>query len=1017
MRLALALNWVLYQKRVVPVMVLTMLWAIGGYSQAYNFNYLTIQEGLPQSQAFSINFDSDQYAWIGTQGGGLCKYDGEEYQYFTKNDSLISNRIYVSTEIDNQIWVGQKGGVSLLDHNGNWLKNYRLENDAVMIRDILYFEDRFLFASNNGLYELKNNQLVENLENPNFSEANIHSFFLTKDSVLWLCTNNGLVSYANVFGKLTEAKGLSSNIVQCAVEYKGQWIIGTYEGGLNIYNKTAIIRNPNFSELDDKIILSLFVSEGDELWIGTMNNGLYLYNQKDGELKNFKTSNGLSGNHVKTITADYWGNIWIGTSGGGVSVFQNSPFIKYNSASGLNGDYVFSVLNDSRNNLWLGTEGMGVMRINDTSKVLFDEEYGFHTEKVKSIFEDSNGNIWIGTEGKGLGVYSPFVNKDTIFSFYYDNGLRGNWIKSFTEDASKNRVYVGTSDGGIFYAENRRNPGAISFQPLRASNGDVPKYITALHFDKGRLWFASDDGKYGFIINDKITVYNEPGKSLRNIQSKDSISWIGTKDNGILRLTIKKDTIFAKEWINASHGKGVSSNNIYQLVYYNEQLWVGTEKGLDRIDLDSNNRLASFEHFGFEEGFEGVETNINAGHVDKSGNLWFGTVDGLFVYKGRDPNQAQLKPPVLKLTDIQIIFKSIENTPFAANYEEGVMVKPLVLPYDQNHISFKFKAIHFSFGNDIRYRWKLDGVDKDWTPATEINVATYPNLLPGDYTFNVQTAIDEDWDQEPIQITFSIDQPYWEKFWFKFAYYSAGILIIIIIVLIILIRQRRKSKALNEKLKLEKNLLELEQKALRLQMNPHFIFNVLNSIHNLIILNDSDKARYALSKFSKLMRQVLENSREKLISIDDEIETLQNYVQLERLTTNIEIDLNFIFDEDMDTAEEILPPLMIQPFVENAVVHGLKEMDRVGAITVSFKWISDNVLECMIADNGIGRKKATEIKAQQATYHKSTALKVAQERLANLNQETSFVPFEIIDLQDPEGNPAGTKVVVRIRID
>ncbi|NOQ74359.1 MAG: hypothetical protein GQ574_20285 [Crocinitomix sp.] len=1000
-------------------LVFSIIAILGGaaFGQAYNFDYLSIQKGLPQSQAFCIMFDSDQYAWIGTQGGGLCRYDGENYTYYTKNDSLISNRIYKTKELDGSIWVGQKGGVTQLNLNGEFQTNYRLNSNSVIIRDIIFYKGEYLFASNNGVYQLSNNELEIVTDNPTILGTNIHNFFLTNQDDLWLCTDVGLLSFDDVFGKLSKAKGLSAPHVECAVEFKDEWVIGTYEGGLNFYNKSSIYRKEQFEELDDKIILSLFVSGENELWIGTMNNGVYVYNAKDGVLRNFRTSNGLSGNHIKTIVADYWDNIWIGTSGGGVSVFQNSPFIKYNSASGLNGDYVFSVLNDSRENLWLGTEGMGVMRINDTSKVLFDEESGFYSEKVKSIYEDSKGYVWFGTEGKGVGVYNPYDAKDTIYSFYNSSGLKGNWVKCFTEDPVTSKVYIGTSDGGIYYVKRGSGANPVnSFKRIETEYGEVPNHITALHYINGRLWFANDNGKYGFIQNGQITLFNEANKSFRNIVVHNNTVWIGSKDNGIMRLEMIQDSIQNKEWMNSGTNSGFQSNNIYQLIYHNSQLWIGTEKGLDRLDLDSNMRLASFEHFGYEEGFEGVETNINAGNVDQDGNLWFGTVDGLYVYKGRDPNQSQRKPPVLKLNDFQIVFESIENTNYANAFQDGKITSELILPYDQNHISFQFNAIHYSYAKNIRYRWKLDGIDSDWTPSTTINVATYPNLLPGEYLFNVQTAIDENWEQEPIQIAFSIDQPYWEKFWFKFAYYSLGIILLIVIVLLILARQRRKSKALNEKLKLEKNLLELEQKALRLQMNPHFIFNVLNSIHNLIILNDSDKARYALSKFSKLMRQVLENSREKFISIDDEVETLQNYVQLERLTANANIDLDFEFAEDMDTAEEILPPLMIQPFVENAIVHGLKGVDRKGEIRVSFKWIGDNVLECAIADNGIGRKKANEIKAQQAAYHKSTALQVAQERLANLNQETTFVPFEILDLKDPKGQPAGTKVIIRILV-
>jgi len=164
------------------------------------------------------------------------------------------------------------------------------------------------------------------------------------------------------------------------------------------------------------------------------------------------------------------------------------------------------------------------------------------------------------------------------------------------------------------------------------------------------------------------------------------------------------------------------------------------------------------------------------------------------------------------------------------------------------------------------------------------------------------------------------------------------------------------------------------------------------------------------------MRMVLENSREKFISIDDEIETLENYVQLEKLTSTLDVELTIDVDESVDTAEEILPPLMIQPFVENAIIHGLKELDRPGLINVKFLLLNENVLECSIEDNGRGRKKAFEIIAQKESYHKSTALEVTQERLANLNKNSSFIPFEIIDLKDENENPNGTKIILRIEI-
>ena len=986
------------------------------FAQAYNFQELSIHQGLPQSQAFAILFDSRDMAWIGTQGG-LCIYDGTEIRTLTKNDSLISNRIFALCEIDNEIWVGQKGGVSVLSLEGIVRRNYRFTDRSVVVQDIINYKEQLFLACNNGVWQFGAGEFSRYTDNPNFKEANCERFFRDESNELWVCSSMGLLHLTDFSKKLNKARGLSGQRVTCGVNYKNLKIIGTYDGGLNVYDPNkGFLDFPGLQELNDKIILSLFVSENEELWIGTMNSGVYVYSFSGDQPKNFRTQNGLTNNHVKVIAADYWENIWLGTSGGGISIFQNSPFVKYSTASGLNSNYVFSVLSDAHQNLWAGTEGGGVVRINDTSVVLFDEEYGFHTTKVKAIFEDGDGDIWFGTEGEGLGIYSPGVGKDTIYSIKGSRGLSANWIKCFVQDKS-NQLYIGSSDGGIVkVAKGRSFPETVSFSRLKVKKGNIPSRIAALLCEDDALWFTTDQSDFGFVRNGEVHNFNREEGNFRNVVGENGTYWLGTSDNGVLQLKIQADTIAEEKWLNASGF--LRSNNVFQLILKDKELWVGTEKGLDRLIIDSTLAVAKVkEHYGYEEGFEGVEANQNAAFLDNNGNLWFGTIDGLYLYQGGEVNYAQRKPPVLQMEDFQISYQSIEETEFSDYFKDGQMVKDLLLPYNKNDLQFSFRAIHYTYSKNIRYSWKLQGVDPDWSPPSRITAATYSNLSPGYYSFMVKAAIDNNWDEvEPIIISFTIDKPYWDKFWFKASYYSGIGLVILLFSLIVIFRVRRRNRVVRERLEMEKNMIELEQKALRLQMNPHFIFNVLNSIHNLIILNDPDKARYALAKFSKLMRRVLENSREKLISIDDEIETLENYVQLEKLTSNTEVELRFEIDDSIDTGEEILPPLMIQPFIENALIHGLKELDRTGIVEVGFKLLSEHMLEVYVLDNGRGRQKAAETNAQKENYHKSTALQVTQERLASMNSNPDVVPFEVIDLKDKSGNPAGTKVVFRLEI-
>jgi len=993
--------------------------AIGAvtYSQAYNFRQLSIQNGLPQSQAYAIIFDSTEHAWIGTQGGGLCRYDGTEFIYFTKNDSLLSMRIYALELIENEIWIGQKGGITIFDQDGKFRKNFRLIDPAAIVSDIIQYGGITYLATDKGLMVKNKNEFDFYTDNPNLVNVPVSKFFKsTGEPELWLCTTQGLLNFSNPFSRINVARGLNINQVECAVDFHGAWVIGTYGGGVSIYDKEKLYVPELLEDYRNEIITCLFISESNEIWIGTINNGIFVYSPDNNSVKNYRSENGLANNNIKTILSDRWNNIWIGTSGGGVSIFQNSPFIKYSRENGLTGNYVYTVVNDENNNIWVGTEGTGgALRINDSSATLFDEDYGFHSAKVRTIFYDSDGDIWLGTEEKGLGIFRPSMNKDTIFSYSQANGLTSNWIKCFAENEKTKEIFISTINGGILRVKKGKDfPQNVRFNKYKITKGKLPDRLSYIFFFQNNLWFVSTENEYGFIKNGEVIFFNKPDVNFRNAAVRNDMIWMGSTDNGILQLQVNKDSVINEKWIETKDG--LRSNNIYQLLWDKNDLWVGTEKGLDRIEFDSVYTIIEVTHFGSEEGFEGVETNSNASFRDANGNLWFGTVNGLYLYKGVEINYAQKEDPVLLMTDFRLFYESIEQTEFADYYDHGKMVKKLILPYDKNHVGFTFKAIHYTHSKNIRYRYRLRGLNAGWSPPTTNHEAPFPNLNPGDYSFEVQASINDEWNGETIKIDFTIDQPYWEKFWFKFAYYSVIVFVIALIILIIFIRVRRNNKRLQLKFEMEKNLIELEQKALRLQMNPHFIFNVLNSIHNLIILNDPDKARYALSKFSKLMRRVLENSREKLISIDNEIETLENYVQLEKLTSNTDVTISFDVDENIDSSEEILPPLMLQPFVENAIIHGLRQLDKTGEIKISFKLLSEHILECSIEDNGKGREHAALINSQKESYHKSTALKVTQERLSNINQKATFIPFEIIDLKDEKNEPRGTRIVIRLLI-
>jgi sensor histidine kinase YesM len=215
---------------------------------------------------------------------------------------------------------------------------------------------------------------------------------------------------------------------------------------------------------------------------------------------------------------------------------------------------------------------------------------------------------------------------------------------------------------------------------------------------------------------------------------------------------------------------------------------------------------------------------------------------------------------------------------------------------------------------------------------------------------------------------------------------------------------------------MSKSILELQQATSRLQMNPHFIFNSLNSIPGYIANNNTTEAKWYLSKFAKLMRLILDNAKEEFIPLSDDIYILDNYLLLEKMRMNDKFDYSVVCDEAIETDAVEIPPMIIQPFVENAILHGLKHKEGKGFLEIKFSQ-KGNVLICEVTDNGIGRKAAADLKIKSAAEHKSSAIMITEERLKRLGKEfQQEAGVEIIDLKGADDKACGTKVIIKIPI-
>ncbi|MEL7533712.1 MAG: two-component regulator propeller domain-containing protein [Bacteroidota bacterium] len=993
------------------------------FAQQFGIRNYSVGDGLAQSQVFAISGDSRGFIWLGTRGGGLSRFDGKEFQNLSSQEGLINNYIWTICEDHKQdIWLGTDNGLSRWD--GIRFHNYLLsDSQRVPIYSIVASADANLWiGSGSGLFRYTNDSLYR-ADGPLAQiEGEVNSLYLDPTGTLWIGQRGKISAWKD--GSLTSygrRQGVPYNRVIwdfCTDADSNLWV-ATYGSGLLKLTGNRFRSQLSNTEINRGFLFDLHFSQEGELWIATQNAGVGRYNPRDGSFDLLQVEDGLSANYIRKIWEDAWGNLWFGSSGGGLSKYFGQQFKHFDQNSGLPGRAVYSVLEDTDCNIWMGVGANGLARFSGDSLQLFNAANAIANRKVKALHEDRFGRIWAGSDGGGLSVYLD----SNVVSLSIANGLGDNWIRDIEETADGS-IWLATTGNGLTRIRWPENSPILPRENIAIYNrnrGLPQNHINCLHEDKeARLWFGTSSKGIGYRDrNGKITHLPLEGGFTANqvramIEDEYGYLWVGTAGGGLKRLDIYSDSTAIPI---KNFAAGFNSTNVYLLGLDERQnLWIGTEKGVERASLDPDRNIIELKAFGRAEGFVGVEVCQNAFYRDKEGHLWFGTVNGLTQYL---PEQAQQssQAPSLSLTNIRLTYEPLSETRFANKI--GAWNQPLdtlQFPYDQNHIGFDFLGINHQNPERVRYQWRLEGEEENWSRLSANTSATYSNLEPGLYKFLVRACNPDGTCKEIQAVSFEILPPFWQRWWFILSAIALGITIIALSFRLRINQVRRKAAEERQILEMEKDLLRLEQKSLGLQMNPHFLFNALNSIQALIADNDAKTARYYLAKFAKLMRSVLDNSRNNLIPLQKEIQTLDLYLGIEQFSRDNAFNFTIEVMGDVDPEEVMIPPLLVQPFVENAIIHGVAHRTETGQIDLQFKRSGD-YLECRITDDGIGREKAKTIRSQQSHTHKSTGLEVTQERLDILHrgeEGTLESSIQFVDLKHEDGRAAGTQVIVRL---
>jgi hypothetical protein len=436
-----------------------------------------------------------------------------------------------------------------------------------------------------------------------------------------------------------------------------------------------------------------------------------------------------------------------------------------------------------------------------------------------------------------------------------------------------------------------------------------------------------------------------------------------------------------------------------------ETFWVSTYTAVGQLNL----RTGDFQFWQYSKDQpDGLMPNGSYLDLmaDRYGRLWIGSWHGVHIAK------QSFMPPSTTVKEVKVAITGIDLTPSYEDDKKALLYTGgMHLHKDQREITFRFVLPNPLDKASVTYQYKLSGYDDDWITTDQRRVR-YSKLKGGDYTFIVRAkeGANGDWLQ-PAELYLSIPKRNSEYGWFW-----GGVLLVLAGIAVILYRFLISRARKEERLKadFENKLSEIQMQALRAQMNPHFLFNSLNSIKYYAISKSKDETATYVSKFAMLVRSILNNSKSHTISLKDELDALQLYIEIEHM--RLEGKFNYLVDIDssIQVRQAQIPPMILQPYVENAIWHGLMHREGKGRLLVQVKDLG-NQIQCIIEDNGIGRGRSAEMRKSQMDHKHSVGMQITGNRIELINRIYGIdTQVQVIDLVDPEGIPLGTRVVIHI---
>lgn len=993
-----------------------LLASFSAYGQTWSndLELYNTRDGLPHEHVSCITEDSRGFLWVGT-ATGLARYDGHEFDVFDiENDrSTHSYSRAISTLLSDEtgIWVGTTGGVLAylntetqswryfdLPENGLY-KPYKI-TCLIADQSTLYVGcfngDLLELNKEDGLVnvvEIQTDPLTEmQLTNDHLSIGSAaggwckmtldgkHQLNVQKENV---ALTKGAMASMEVDGIAwtSVTKDLGRKFFPQNPRQYQQQVLSLTQGFVLIgEDRISLIdaegevaeeypvSTRNISSMPS-LIQCAFHSKNGVLWLGT-NVGLikavrshftFEKYRKQPIRSSFQVKGALPFNYVRSIYA-HGNEIWLGSKldnvlrtyheKDGQPTFEVVPIIGANTT--VIGSTVNTFLQHSNGDLLAGgVEGVFILGDEGfRSHRVFNENMEQPNIQVWTLIEDQLGRVWIGTLGNGILVFDPSTSTTTTLVQGGPEGLSSNTVWHLINDP-KGCIWAGTNTGldSIAYSDSQ-----ITCTPLNELL-DEP-------MDGREVWHMEPD-------------------AMGNL-------WLGTTDNGLSFFDRKKRTLR-----NYHKADGLENETIagMSLQEDGKRLWLSTRNGLFALDI----KKQEFTKWTIEDGLLSNEFNFKAHGTAPDGSIYLGTKSGLMSF---NPQQVYTDTASYSMEICQL---RLGNELVKAKSE-------LTLPPNTRQFSAKFSLLDFAAPKKHQFRYKLLNLEDDWTYTDRFNrLATYTNLAPGTYQLLIEGSVTNKWKTAgSTQLTVDVPSKLVEEIWFR-----TLLALLILTVVIWVVRMRFTS--IKERARLQVKMAELERRMLTAQMSPHFLFNSMNAIQQFVLSNDARSAQIYLSKFSKLIRMFLEASKDKLITLQEELKLLDTYIELERLRFENRFEVSFEIEGSLALEEIEIPNSILQPFVENAIIHGLAPKGKQGLLLIRM-WEENRALHVWIDDDGVGR--SANSRSSKGPEHTPQGMNLASELARSYSDLDGFpdTKIQIIDKVDEEGRSMGTRIIIKVEI-